>query len=914
MSKEYNLAGKNLLVDGITVLGTRTSAKGSSLANAISTGTAKREAAELKTDTRRFDVTSLQTAVIRDDADKGFQIIVLKSTVVGYEDPLPRIEIETGETYYRICAMEKDPSQETLDSLVVGASINPTPTGDGSWHRGGMLFETGESAMYLLYTGSQYMTVEMLVTAVSDTSVTGTITAILDDTAKGVDDRDMLLVTVYMPFRRAAKMAVYLYNDQTLMDRIELLVTDRTRKWKEIPTVDNKPILDQMTEDQDGLFIDGDCCVVRYEYNDSTEAYDNYQLNTYVYKNDEWVLGSDEDAGQQIQTIYTYMAEAAYYKQSHPEFVCEDTIVGRLGVFGKLKAGILYAAEILANDIRSSNYVESNGTPTRGYKLEYQGGENGNGMIKSVGGIYKDMNVRGSLNLYMNDGTNAGADIEHPTLTTVPASGGDETGSIALPSPAKWGSSDFYNDTTIPANNIVSVTAGTYGSDTITEVARVTNIDANASGPYSRSESQGSATSYGETRSYDVNSAVRGTARITVSGQRGYIAMSPTYYKVSSVRISVNGTLKYSLQPEQQTYPSFSLNYYWEGEVKAGDQVVISMMPYDSMGFISATFNWSVAAVTFRNYGLNEVGFWIRGTNGWESLGADNQFPSSKTLGFTYNNNAYASSIKHSLVDNIVSYSNEYAGDGAFYGKTNDLLPDPTQTYYTDNQGSSPVSGTNVGADFPYQDAGHTTYYYEEYPVEIGRTYRLEEMQAYIDGTLRTLALYSRQANSCTISFKGGGSRTLVEGEYAWIMKSDQTYGLSIRIAQTEAGVEMMGQYPKAHNAYDIGTPSKAWRSGYFMDVLANGSSIVSARDKKENIEPYKGNALELLRKTEIVQYSYKSDQKHLPHIGFIADDTPKELSGVKQDTMSVGDCIGVLIKAVQELEKELDTLKNKEN
>ena len=45
-------------------------------------------------------------------------------------------------------------------------------------------------------------------------------------------------------------------------------------------------------------------------------------------------------------------------------------------------------------------------------------------------------------------------------------------------------------------------------------------------------------------------------------------------------------------------------------------------------------------------------------------------------------------------------------------------------------------------------------------------------------------------------------------------------------------------------------------------------------------------------------------------HIGFIAEDTPSELSTLNKNVMDTNSTIGVLIKAVQELSEEIKKLK----
>ena len=51
-----------------------------------------------------------------------------------------------------------------------------------------------------------------------------------------------------------------------------------------------------------------------------------------------------------------------------------------------------------------------------------------------------------------------------------------------------------------------------------------------------------------------------------------------------------------------------------------------------------------------------------------------------------------------------------------------------------------------------------------------------------------------------------------------------------------------------------------------------------------------------------MVNYRYKTETGEYLHTGFIADDTPDPLTGADHNSMSLGDNIGMLIKAVQEL------------
>lgn len=97
------------------------------------------------------------------------------------------------------------------------------------------------------------------------------------------------------------------------------------------------------------------------------------------------------------------------------------------------------------------------------------------------------------------------------------------------------------------------------------------------------------------------------------------------------------------------------------------------------------------------------------------------------------------------------------------------------------------------------------------------------------------------------------------------------------------------------------------------FDGPVKGSSFTatSSRTKKTNIEPYEGKALDLIKSTDIVSYTYKNDPTETKYVGFISEDTPSPLSTEDKLNMSVNSCIGILLKAVQELDKKIEEMKH---
>ncbi len=92
--------------------------------------------------------------------------------------------------------------------------------------------------------------------------------------------------------------------------------------------------------------------------------------------------------------------------------------------------------------------------------------------------------------------------------------------------------------------------------------------------------------------------------------------------------------------------------------------------------------------------------------------------------------------------------------------------------------------------------------------------------------------------------------------------------------------------------------------------VYANAFFQNSSRKLKTNIEPLNCSAIDLLSKVDVVKFNYLNDLEN-PHIGFIAEDTPVELSTKNQNAMDTNSVVGVLIKAIQELSDELNRIKN---
>ena len=174
------------------------------------------------------------------------------------------------------------------------------------------------------------------------------------------------------------------------------------------------------------------------------------------------------------------------------------------------------------------------------------------------------------------------------------------------------------------------------------------------------------------------------------------------------------------------------------------------------------------------------------------------------------------------------------------------------------------------------------------------------------------------------------------------------TGGLSINFANSvswhktrEAAINIINSSTGsgAQGAISIKTRSGAWSiCDYNTEALyftyctdanynANSNSTVqgritsagaftnaSKRALKENILDFKKSATDIINSVKICSFNMKGDPEKDYRVGFIADDTDPILSGKNQDIMDLQNCIGVMMKAIQELSNEIETLKQKLN
>lgn len=106
---------------------------------------------------------------------------------------------------------------------------------------------------------------------------------------------------------------------------------------------------------------------------------------------------------------------------------------------------------------------------------------------------------------------------------------------------------------------------------------------------------------------------------------------------------------------------------------------------------------------------------------------------------------------------------------------------------------------------------------------------------------------------------------------------------------------------------------------GDSFGIQCSGFYVSSSRKVKENIEPTKVSGEDMINSVNVVDFNYIDDETHAPKVGFIAEDTDPLFSTRERKAMDSANCIGILMKAVQELStkvknltSELETLASK--
>ena len=635
--------------------------------------------------------------------------------------------------------------------------------------------------------------------------------------------------------------------------------------------------------------IDGDYAIV--DKPDGT----NPKITLYEYKSTSgWHISSSPE--KKASTVEVAVERAKNYVGDGISY--SDVIYSHEAYIVNLAAAVISASNIYAEDIESFGYSEdSNGNPLSGYKLETKGGSDGKGMIKSVGmkannatftnsTIERDCQVYGTLVNQDEDG-NVVLKTEQSNLS-VSTMSSTRTDGTSNPNAFMW--SSYYNVlrnrcANRTANEIYSCTSSINGTSykgycnktSVTDPPTYTEANSHY---YSSATTVDFPFTWTQQESFLYNGS--GNNRVTV---RIKVPENYPSIKIRSIHIASNqystGSLwwtenhsdwyKLTIGTRQITY--FAGKNSGEGwdpssTVQAEDFSNLVAYPGET---ITAEFGGKHGS-SMANFkiSLYESDSWSTGLKLIKSDGTLVDFSSDVP------SSGWGTSAQ-TFTDDGVNYNITFSASASW----------PVTKYYSFQWDSAPSNSTNRTTSFV--DEGSLLVY---------------------NGT----SLSSTQIGSATFSKSGitiisttGASFQFVSGGYY------TQYRVVLATQDSILGIYAKNLMPVSADS-NVGAADSAhlWNAVYCNTIYSNNQAAISKRSMKENIKPWKKDALALLEGVEIVGFNYISDREKNYHIGFIADDTDEALAGIQHDRMDTTNCIGVLIKAVQELTERIKLLEEK--
>ena len=221
--------------------------------------------------------------------------------------------------------------------------------------------------------------------------------------------------------------------------------------------------------------------------------------------------------------------------------------------------------------------------------------------------------------------------------------------------------------------------------------------------------------------------------------------------------------------------------------------------------------------------------------------------------------------------------------------------------------------------------------------IESGSTIKLPNFQVDANGNVVANSLKSNNAEitggklllfggtesnpAFQVSSNNGYTKSI--GEYMYVIGNNGSpAGITVRTNYSEPGKGVhIGSYNNGagisvgngtiDNFFDVqGYNSRVYVYG---PIYADSFNNNSKEDIKKNIKLYDENAIELLKKSNIYTFNYKTEKDdEKKHIGFIIGEkykTPDELISQTGDSINNYSMCSVLWKAVQEQQEEIEKL-----
>ena len=161
--------------------------------------------------------------------------------------------------------------------------------------------------------------------------------------------------------------------------------------------------------------------------------------------------------------------------------------------------------------------------------------------------------------------------------------------------------------------------------------------------------------------------------------------------------------------------------------------------------------------------------------------------------------------------------------------------------------------------------------------------------------------IYSR--NSITM-FTSAGAIKLSGTDYL------RSYSFNFNTISSPQGAYAKNLMPTTTTSSIGGSGTDSiWNDIYGNNIYYKNLNNLSKAEYKDNIQDFTDNSTDIINSVSVKSFVYKDDADARYQIGFLADDTDWRLAGKEHDRMDISNCIGVLIKAFQELSKRIDEL-----
>ena len=178
-----------------------------------------------------------------------------------------------------------------------------------------------------------------------------------------------------------------------------------------------------------------------------------------------------------------------------------------------------------------------------------------------------------------------------------------------------------------------------------------------------------------------------------------------------------------------------------------------------------------------------------------------------------------------------------------------------------------------------------------------------------------TVEMVRRDSNGVTLGTTEGMIQIVAWGGQGSSQGVYDNLSTSITLIAQPRSIKVSALLPKVHPQtpqYDlhiIGTGTEP-----FQYIYSNNIVDPSSIERKKNVNSKIDSSIELLKKLNVVNFIYKDDPEEFVHTGLIAEEAPEELITANKDGISLGDTVGILVKAVQELAGRVAEFENNDS